>query len=107
FRSAHHKIEIIKWIGETYVDGRFLILDVDVVCVSKRLPRLLPQLASKGAGCALDISDQVFRCYGRERVQKDLRLLSGGELARWFGGEFLFGTPNFFRRLAAELSGIW
>jgi hypothetical protein len=107
FRSAHHKIEIIKWIGETYVDGRFLFVDVDVVCVNKRLPDFLAQLASQSEGCILDISDQVFGHYGRERVQKDLRLLSGGQLATWFGGEFLFGTPYFFRGLAAELSAIW
>jgi hypothetical protein len=77
-----------------------------VVCVS-HAPHALLELTSKSAACALDISNQVYAAYTHERVQRDVRLLSGGQLAKWFGGEFLFGTTAFFRRLAEELNDIW
>jgi hypothetical protein len=106
FRSAHHKIDIINWIGKSQADGRFLILDVDVVCVSRQAHVLL-ELTSKNEAGALDISNQVYSAYTHDRVQRDVRLLSGGQLAKWFGGEFLFGTALFFRRLGDELKDIW
>jgi hypothetical protein len=107
FRSAHHKIDIINYIGKTYTDGMFLILDVDVVCVSRAARHFLRQAVSKNDACVLDISHHVYPAYGQERVRSDIRLLSRGQLANWFGGEFLLGTASFFRRLAQELAAIW
>lgn len=107
FRSAHHKLEIIKYIGNTFAVGHFLILDADVVCRNLAPTALLESLALENDGCALDISDQVYDAFGKDRVQHDIRSLSGGGTAIWFGGEFLFGTAGFFRRLAAECDAIW
>lgn len=107
FQSAHHKIEIINYIANTYVEGRYLILDVDVVCVNGALRHLVKKGTSTSVASALDISDHVYCAYGREEVQSGLRLLSKGQLATWFGGEFLLGTPSFFRRLSEEIISIW
>jgi hypothetical protein len=107
FRSAHHKLEIIKYIGNTFVGGHFLILDVDVVCTSPPPTDLLKSLTFQNDGCALDISDQVYGAFGKDRVQRDIRSLSGCEPTVWFGGEFLLGTADFFRRLAIEVESIW
>jgi hypothetical protein len=107
FRSAHHKLEVIKYIGGTFACGNFLLLDVDVVCMGSPPIDFLESLARQNDGCALDISNQVYQAFGKDRVQHDIRSLSGGELATWFGGEFLFGSADFFRRLAIEVESIW
>ncbi|BBU63234.1 hypothetical protein MSC49_31690 [Methylosinus sp. C49] len=107
FRSAHHKLEILKYIGESFEHGRYMILDVDVVCVDPRLGRRIAAAIEANEACGYDIGDQVFAAYGRERVEGDIRALSGGQTAIWFGGEFLVGTPAFYRELSDYVAKIW
>jgi hypothetical protein len=102
FRSAHFKLELLEAFGSGAFGDLVGLIDLDVVVMR---PVQLPE----GALWAYDISDQVIPAYGRARIAADLaRLLDRSTVEpRWFGGEFIIGSADYFAQLSVHISLLW
>jgi hypothetical protein len=103
FRSAHHKLELLGSFARGELGDLVALLDLDCV-VLRRFA-----ISADAAVTAYDISDQVLPAYGERRVAADLSRLLGRDCGqpRWFGGEFIAGTPAAFARLVGEIGALW
>ncbi|WP_213781431.1 hypothetical protein [Caballeronia sp. dw_276] len=101
FYGAHFKLDLLEQVADMLrPDTLLMLLDSDIVAMRPLDQELLQRCADVGVG-AFDISDQVFPAYGSDCVIKDLEIVAGRHLLnpRWFGGEFLIGTPAFLKTL--------
>ncbi|RDJ97315.1 hypothetical protein [Paraburkholderia lacunae] len=101
FYAAHFKLDLLDQVaGALPADTMLLLLDTDMVAMRPLEQKLIGRCAEAGLG-AFDISDQVFPAYGSEKVVADLEIVAGRRFRnpRWYGGEFLLGTPAALRRL--------
>ncbi|NPT45588.1 hypothetical protein GNZ12_30560 [Paraburkholderia sp. 1N] len=101
FYAAHFKLDLLDQVaGALPADTMLLLLDTDMVAMRPLEQKLIGRCAEAGLG-AFDISDQVFPAYGSEKVVADLEIVAGQRFRnpRWYGGEFLLGTPEALRRL--------
>ncbi len=106
FYSAHHKFDAFRHLaslGSSYV----ALCDLDMVCINE-LPARFAALIDDGVPLHYDITEQVEPAFGRDAVIRDLTTVGGamGE-GRWSGGEFVSGTPAFFRRLVDEIDAVY
>lgn len=102
FWAAHHKINIFRQFGEEEYPNGFLDLDMVLMEDASSVRRKLEDPAPMQAWI-YDISAQVFPAYTRRVVQGDLaRVGAVNAFPRWYGGEFMLGVPDFFRRLHEE-----
>ena len=101
FEAAHHKLELIRQIGEGRWGAQAALCDLDAVLL-RRLE--LPT----DALYAYDITAQMW---AREpsAMRAGLADLLGhpAERARWYGGEFLAGPAEQFARLSARIDALW
>jgi hypothetical protein len=105
FRSAHFKLELYDLLGSGGMGDYVGVIDVDTVMTKQiEFPPADPNRL-----LAYDITKQIVAECGSDSVRSDLEHVSGRQLSacRWFGGEFLFGHPEAFRRLAASVFRIW
>jgi hypothetical protein len=108
YYSAHHKIDVYRWFGNSAPGDYAILVDVDVVAL--RAPSSqFSACVEAGMPMIYDISDHVFPLFGGERILSDLRLLTELPLSigHWYGGEFIGGPPKFFRTLANEIDHLW
>ena len=102
FFAAHHKLQLFRvFAGER---GWNCLVDVDVVANGERvnLAKALDRYPSVD-GWVYDISGQVFPAFGASRVQSDLFALGATHpYPRWYGGEFIMGSPRFFAYIDEE-----
>lgn len=105
FRAAHFKLELYRLLGSGRFGDHIGVIDIDSVMTG---PVDFPPF-SPGAILVYDITDQICEEFGSGVVRSDLERVSGTNLSecRWFGGEFLFGHAESFRRLAASVFRIW
>jgi hypothetical protein len=98
FYSAHFKIDAFRYFSG--IKGEYSILcDLDVVCINK-FPNALRNLVKSKTPICYDISDQVIPAYGHETIIRDLECVIGSASeGRWYGGEFIGGTDEFFSKL--------
>jgi len=106
FYSAHQKLNLYRTLaGE--VGNVHCVVDLDMVML-KKLPDWLGDIWNRGLGAVYDISCQVLPSVGHERVRSDLARLTGfSSEGRWFGGEFISGTPAFWAKLCARIESYW
>ena len=101
FRSAHFKLELIEQFGTGGYGSKTALLDLDAV-ITKPLGEVPEGLM------AYDISDQVLPAYGQDVVRVDLSRVRGEPVSpRWFGGEFLAGSPSQFAELSLRVRSCW
>jgi len=98
FYSAHYKLEVFEYIGHLSA-GYYAFCDLDMVCL-RPLPNSFENLIKRNIPVCYDISDLVLPAYGAEVIANDLSKLTNLESeGRWTGGEFLAGSPGFFKLL--------
>lgn len=106
FYSGHYKLDVIRYLGQS-ADDYLALIDLDVVCVNP-VPESLRVFAHERVPLAYDISDQLIPAYGERVLSKQLSEIAGAPRpARWFGGEFLAGPPDFFSALARSAEKIF
>lgn len=106
FFSGHYKLDVLRFLGEQ-ADDYSVLIDLDVVCVNP-LPPSLRLLAEDKVALAYDISDQLIPAYGEDALAQQLSAILGRpRSARWYGGEFLGGTPDFFRAITKAADSIF
>lgn len=106
FYSAHFKIDALRYLSR--LQDRYVVLsDLDVICVND-YPEVFRNIIEAGIPLCYDISDQEIPSYGHASILDDLRSVHGvdGE-GRWLGGEFIGGTPDFFRGLVAKVDLVY
>jgi hypothetical protein len=106
FYSAHFKLDVFRWLASA--QSYSMLADLDMVALHPP-SRAFAACVAAGIPMAYDISDQVFPAFGESVVVDDLTRLAGGQLAvaRWFGGEFIAGPPEFFAQLLRHIDDIW
>lgn len=102
FYSAHHKIEIYKWLSENINEYSFLI-DSDSLCINK-MPPNLQYCINKNIPVYYDITDQNYPIHGRDLIIKDKQALDlSCGLGNWMGGEFIGGNRGFYKDLYQQV----
>jgi hypothetical protein len=106
FYSAHFKLDAFRYLST--LSGNYVgLCDLDMVCIND-YPLCLNNIVNAGLPLSYDISDQVIPAYGHAIIIKDLKLIHGLESeGRWYGGEFISGTQEFFARLVEEIEEVY
>jgi hypothetical protein len=106
FYSAHFKLDAFRYLS-TLSSGYVGLCDLDMVCLNG-FPACLHNIVKAKLPLFYDISDQVIPAYGHEVIIKDLKLIHGieGE-GRWYGGEYISGSPEFFGSLVKEIESVY
>jgi hypothetical protein len=95
--SASQKLHAFRHLAGSTTYS--ILLDLDMICRAGFSDSMQRRIAT-GTPLVFDISEQVFPSYSYERVAAELALVSGRETEfRWYGGEFIGGTPAFFADL--------
>jgi hypothetical protein len=98
FYSAHHKIDVFRYLS-TKVDDYSVLCDLDMVCINP-IPQALINIVELEIPLCYEVTDQVIPAYGRERVLNDIELINESKSeGRWYGGEFIGGNSTFFKEL--------
>ncbi len=105
FYAAHFKLDAMDAFGEGMYGDVVGLVDIDAVLVR---PIPYSDLGADGL-LTYDISAQVTPEFGADRVAIDLRAVGApaGCPPCWYGGEFIVGTANAFRKLSLEIENIW
>ena len=107
FYSAHFKIDVFEYLGSLPADRYVGAIDLDTIAIGEISPHFQNLIREK-VPIIYDITDQVTPVFGRDRMLQDLqKLLPSINEVRWSGGEFITGTPDFFKSLATEISKIY
>ncbi len=106
FYSAHFKLDAFRYLSNLaseYVG----LCDIDIACANI-YPTCLENIVNAKLPLCYDISDQVIPAYGHEVIITDLKIIHGVDSeGRWFGGEFISGSPEFFSALVEEIERIY
>jgi hypothetical protein len=106
FYSAHFKLDVLRYLASltaNYVG----LCDLDMICINNIPECLLAQISQKKP-LVYDISEQVAPAYGQDIITRDIECILGGKsCGKWYGGEFISGTPEFFSMLTHEIDQIY
>jgi hypothetical protein len=106
FFSAHHKIDILKYLSR-YGDAYSILLDNDMVCIND-ISENMRNIINKNIPMYYDITDQCYPAYGRAQIINDKTLLMGSEsIGNWAGGEFIGGSRLFFEKIYGYCIKYW
>ncbi len=106
FYSAHFKLDVFRYFASLN-KGYLALCDLDIVCIND-YPVCLQNIIEAEIPLYYDISDQVIAAYGHDLIIRDLNKIHGLKSeGRWSGGEFISGTPEFFKILTREIDGIY
>jgi hypothetical protein len=105
FYSAHYKLDIIEAFSTGEFGKNIGLIDIDTV-LSKPLD--LPTRADDSL-IVYDITSMESASYGRVRIRRDLETVAGQALRdpRWYGGEFIMGSPAAFGAIAERIRRCW
>lgn len=105
FYADHFKADVYKYfstLDESYVG----LIDNDVVAINK-MPQVFKEIIDKKIPLYYDITAEIHPAYGAERVSADKRKVAdSNKLGLWAGGEFIAGSPAFFKILYEEITSI-
>ncbi len=105
FYSAHFKIEVYAYLS-TLPDDYIGLVDSDMICVND-MPESLKNLISYKIPLYYDITDQITPGFGEKRIISDKEKVSKTKsVGLWAGGEFICGTPAFFKEFYAEIAKV-
>lgn len=107
FYSAHFKLDVFRYFSQQ-PEGHYLgLIDLDMIALNP-MPDCMKGIIEAGLPVCYDISDQVIPAYGHKKILEDMHRLSPLVCeGRWTGGELIFGTPDFFETLYAEVQEIY
>jgi hypothetical protein len=107
FYSAHHKLDLIGYLGTLPESDYVGFVDLDVIALGDQ-PAELRELVEQGTPLVYEITDQVAPAFGRNVIVHDLEKLGGAASSgRWYGGELIAGKPEFFRALRDEVDRLY
>jgi hypothetical protein len=106
YYSAHFKLDVIREFAKGNLGERVALVDSDAVML-RPFPSNL-EWSSKSI-FTYDLTEMVAGEFGDKHVSKDVELLTGSHIenARWFGGEFIAGTPAAFAILSKRIDQVW
>ena len=105
FYSAHHKIDVFKWLGGNGDDYSFLV-DNDMMCINE-MPVNLKYCIKRNFPVYYDISDSEYAAYGRDKIiSSKYKLDKNSGTGLCAGGEFVGGDRSFFMSLHSEIMNI-
>ena len=105
FRSAHHKLDVIRGFASGKFGTRPALIDLDIIALNAvPIERL-----ERNDLLAYDITDQMVSDIGRNRILEDLNRLLYHKIAEpiWFGGEFICATQSSYASLWNEIKIVW
>jgi hypothetical protein len=106
FFSAHHKIDVFKYLS-LYGDAYSILLDNDMVCINN-VPENIYEIVNKNVPMYYDVTDQCYPAYGRSLIMNEKTLLMGiNSIGSWAGGEFIGGDKIFFDRIYGYCKKYW
>jgi hypothetical protein len=107
FYSAHYKLDVLRYFSRLPTDNYIGLIDIDIVCMGKNFENL-KTLFERKYNLVYDITEQRSSAYGILNLKKDLGLILGHESeGHWYGGEFIFGSPIFFKKLVVQIDKIY
>jgi hypothetical protein len=106
FYSAHFKLDVFRYLA-TLASKYVGLCDLDMICINSIPECFLTQISQKKP-LVYDISDQVIPAYGKDIITRDIECILGDKsCGKWYGGEFIAGTPEFFSMLIYEIDQIY
>ena len=106
FYSAHYKFDVLRYFA-SLPEGYYALCDIDMICINKT-QQCLKNIIHSGIPLYYDISDQVIPAYGHDVIIRDLEKINNLKSeGRWYGGEFLSGSPAFFETLITEIDNTY
>lgn len=107
YYSTHFKLDIFRYFASLDANQYVGLIDLDMVAVAN-LPICLKNLAEARIPLCYDVSDQLIPAFGHDVILRDMQRLSSDICAgRWYGGELIAGTPEFFAALDQEATIIY
>lgn len=107
FFSAHFKIDVFRYFAGMDSNKYIGLCDLDMIA-SGANPLCLKNIVTAGIPIVYDISDQVIPAHSPEILMRDMKKISPKVLeGRWYGGEFISGTSNFFAMLVNEIENVF
>lgn len=107
YYSTHFKLDVFRYFASLNEDMYVGLIDLDAIAINK-IPICLKNLIESRIPCVYDVSDQLIPAFGAEIILKDMQRLSSDICAgRWYGGELIMGTPDFFAVLTQETQVIY
>lgn len=107
FYSAHYKLDVLRYFSQLPIDNYIGLIDIDIVCTGENFDKL-KSLFEKKYNLVYEITEQRSSAYGMPNLKKDLGLILGrNSEGNWYGGEFIFGNPIFFKKLIVEIDKIY
>ena len=102
--SAHHKLDLIKKFATGHYGTYPCLIDIDTVFIK---PVDLAEFEGKPA--IIDMSYKMIDDGGRAEVERVIASLTQKKIdeTRWYGGEFIAGSPEFFAKLSSRISEYW
>lgn len=107
YYSTHFKLDVFRHFASLSNELYVGLVDIDVIAVNK-LPVCLKNLIEERIPVCYDISDQLIPAFGQDIILQDMQRLYPDICAgRWYGGELIMGTPDFFAELSNEAQIIY
>jgi hypothetical protein len=106
FYSAHFKLDVLRCLAS--LPSKYVgLCDLDMICINS-IPECLMTQISQEEPLVYDISEQVTPAYGKDIITRDIEYILGDKsCGKWYGGEFIAGTPDFFSTLTHEINQIY
>lgn len=106
FYSAQFKLDVYRFFSEEQ-DDYMIFCDLDVVCVGL-IPDSFKNIIVLKLPLYYDVTAQMLPVCKHEGLIKDLELMHGNKSeGRWSGGEFISGSPAFFKKLVNKIDCIF
>ncbi|MCX5701466.1 MAG: hypothetical protein NTW64_00585 [Candidatus Omnitrophica bacterium] len=109
FYSAHFVFDVFRYFSSLSIDRSPYIgfCDLDVRAINE-IPECLINIIRDKIPMCYDITDQVIPAYGHDIIIRDMESISCvNSEGRWFGGEFITGSPAFFLSLISEIDNFF
>jgi hypothetical protein len=107
YYSTHFKLDVFRYFASLDREHYVGLIDIDAIAVND-LPVCLKNLVEAKIPACYDVSDQLIPAFGHDVILRDMQRLSPDICAgRWYGGELIMGTPDFFAELNEEAQIIY
>jgi hypothetical protein len=107
YYSTHFKLDVFRYFASLSSDRYVGLIDIDAIAVND-FPICLKNLIEAKIPACYDVSDQLIPAFGHDVILRDMQRLSPDICAgRWYGGELIMGTPDFFAELNEEAQIIY
>lgn len=107
YYSAHFKLDVFSYLASLAEEQYVGLVDIDMIAVGN-IPACLKNCIEEKIPLGYDVSDQLIPAFGHNRILGDMQKLSPDICeGRWYGGEFILGSPSFFAALNDEVRKLY